>query len=85
MIYHNVKLAAPLDAAGAAAVKVSLRAIAGIREVGASAGESEVAIGFDGGHTSLQEIATALARAGFQLREAPKANAGCCGGCGGAH
>jgi hypothetical protein len=83
MIYQKLHLSAPLDAAGAAAVNAALRAITGMRDVGTAAGRTDVSIAFDDGHTSAQEIATVLARAGFALRDQPKASAGCCGGCGG--
>jgi copper chaperone CopZ len=85
MIYQNLQFSAPLDAAGAAAVKDALRSVAGIREVGAAEGERDVAIAFNGALTSIQEITNVLVRAGFPLQQAPKASAGCCGGCGGGH
>jgi hypothetical protein len=85
MKYQNLLLTAPLDAAGASALKETLRALAGVREIAASEGAYDVAIAFNGALTSSQEIAHVLSRAGFPLRDVPKAGAGCCGGCGGGH
>lgn len=85
MIHQSLELAAPLDAGAAASVTAALRALDGIGSVSAAEGTNRVAVTFDGERTSLQELATVLARAGHALRAPQKAhgNGSCCGGCGG--
>lgn len=82
MIHQSFQLGAALDAAGVAKVTQALRAIAGVADTVASDGANRVGIVYDGESTSPGEIAAVLARAGYPLRDAPKAS-GCCGGCGG--
>jgi copper chaperone CopZ len=85
MMYQNLQLATAPDAAGAAMIIQALRAVAGVDDVGATPGDGRIAVAFDDNRTSVLELATVLARAGYALREPQKAhgNGGCCGGCGG--
>lgn len=79
MIFQNLQLQAALDEAGAAKVTDMLRAVPGVDEVGAADGASLVAIAFDE-RTSLHELATLLARAGYPMRI--PGSGPCCGACG---
>lgn len=84
MMHHSFQLAVALDTAGATKVADALRAVAGVNEIGVQAGADRIAVTFDAGRTSTMELATAVRRSGYEVREPKPHGAGsCCGGCGG--
>lgn len=81
----NLQLGGLLDAASAASIADTLRAIGGVEAVHAVAGTNRVTVAFDVDRTSAQEIETAATRSGFPVRGGGHAHGGCCGSgsCGG--
>lgn len=83
MTHHSMRLAAVLDAAGAAKVTEALRAIAGVGSISAEPGSDRIAVIYDTGRTSVMEMAAAVTRAGHSVKAPQHGGGSCCGGCGG--
>ncbi len=83
MINHQMQLASILDLTGASTVCATLRALPGVESVEAVSGLDVVAVRFDQGRTSPQEMGQVLARVGYPERARHGAGGSCCGGCGG--
>jgi copper chaperone CopZ len=79
---HHMQLATILDLAGVNSVLNALRAVPGVDAIEASAGSNRIAVRFDEGRTSVQELGAVLERSGFPAPQRRHAGA-CCGSCGG--
>ena len=81
-----LKLNGVTTEAGAEVVMRTLKEIAGVNDVNVSVAGARATVHFDHDLTSLQELQTVLARAGYALdttKSEQVKKSGCCGGCGG--
>lgn len=82
MTTYSLRLASILDVAGVTRVLNALHAVPGVNAAEATPGQSVIDIRFDQDRTSVQELNSVLAKAGYP-QTARHADGKCCGSCGG--
>lgn len=79
---ENLSLSNALDETSAMEAARVLNSIRGVSKVAITTATGTINIGFDDEVTSLQEVRTALQRAGFGVKRAHGEEGMCCGSCG---
>lgn len=78
-----LQLSGALNEASAINVAQALNGVKGVSKVAIATASASVAVDFDDGITSAQELRAILQQAGFGLKKAHGEQGMCCGSCGG--
>ena len=79
---ENLSLLNVLDETSAMDAARVLNAVNGVKKVAITTSNSSIEVGFDDETTSIQEVRTALQKAGFGVKRAHGEEGMCCGSCG---
>ena len=80
---ENLSFISPLDETRAMDAARVLNSINGVSKVAITTASGTVNVGFDDDVTSIQEVRTALLKAGFAVKRSGHGEEGmCCGSCG---
>ncbi|WP_057293595.1 heavy-metal-associated domain-containing protein [Noviherbaspirillum sp. Root189] len=83
MMSQTLQLANALNKDNAAQLTRTLESIRGLSSIAFAPATNRIHVTFDEDHTSLQELVTAINKAGYEIdrEQRGKTEGGCCGGC----
>lgn len=83
MMSQTLQLISSLNKGSATQLTRSLESIPGLSSIAFAPATNQIHLAFDDARTSLQELVTAISKAGYEIEpeQRRKSDGGCCGGC----